>query len=78
MPKVDSTAVERVDYTPGSRTLDVWFKGGSRYSYFDVPQEVYRALLAAPSIGAFVNLHIKDHYAFEEEPGRRKFRPSGV
>ena len=75
MPRVDSTAVERVDYTPGSRTLDIWFRGGGRYSYFDVPPEAYQALLAAPSVGAFVNLHVKDHYRFEEEPGRRKFRP---
>jgi hypothetical protein len=75
MPKVDSSAVERVDYTEASATLDIWYKGGGRYSYFDVPAEVYQALLAAPSIGAFVNGRIKDHYRFEEEPGRRRFRP---
>jgi hypothetical protein len=75
MPRVNSTAVERVDYTPGSRTLDIRYKGGGRYRYFDVPPEVYAALLAAPSTGAFVNRHIKDSYRFEEEPGRRKFRP---
>lgn len=75
MPTVDSTAVERVDYTAGSRILDIWYKGGGRYSYIGVPPAVYRELLEAPSIGAFVNHRIKDHYPFEEEPGRRRFRP---
>ena len=75
MPRVDSSAVERVDYTPEREMLDIWYKGGSRYTYFDVPPEVYQALLAAPSIGAFVNHYVKDHYRFEEEPGRRRFRP---
>ncbi len=75
MPRVASTAVERVDYTPETGTLDIWYAGGARYSYFGVPAEVYRALLAAPSIGQFVNLVVKPHYRFELEPGRRRFRP---
>lgn len=56
MPKVDSSAVERVEYSPESKALDIWYTGGDRYSYFEVPAEVYQALLASPSIGAFVNL----------------------
>ena len=75
MPKVSSAAIDRVDYTPESRVLDIWNKGGGHYSYYDVPEETYRALLAAPSIGAFVNRVVKDGYAFEIEPGRRRFRP---
>ena len=75
MPNVISSAVDRVAHAPESRTLDIWYKGGSRYTYFDVPAEVYRALLAAPSVGAFVNAQVKDVYRFEIEPGRRRFRP---
>ncbi len=75
MPNVVSSAVDRVAYAPESRTLDIWYRGGSRYTYFDVPTEVYRALLAAPSVGAFVNAQVKDAYRFEIEPGRRRFRP---
>jgi hypothetical protein len=75
MPLVDSTAVERVDYTDSSRTLDIWFRGGGHYRYIGVPAPVYEALLAAASIGAFVNLHIKDHYACKEVSARRRFRP---
>ena len=75
MPNVTSSAVDRVAYAPESRTLDIWYKGGSRYTYFDVPAEKYRALLAAPSVGTFVNAQVKDAYRFEIEPRRRRFRP---
>jgi hypothetical protein len=75
VPLVRSSAVDRVHYVAESGTLDIWYKGGSRYTYFDVPAEMYRALLAAPSIGQFVNEKVKEHYRFEEEPGRRRFRP---
>lgn len=75
MPRVSSTAVERVDYTGATRTLDIWYAGGARYSYFDVPPELYEALLAAPSIGAFVNVEVKDRFRFKLEPARRRFRP---
>ena len=77
MPLVDSSAVERVDYTPASRTLDIWYSGGGLYRYLDVPQELYDNLLVAPSIGAFVNQRIKPHFACVEVTPRRRFRPYG-
>ena len=76
MPEVSSSAVNRVEHDPDSGRLQIWYSGGDRYSYFDVPREKYEALLAAPSIGAFVNSEIKPHYRFELEEGRRRFRPS--
>lgn len=75
MPQVSSSAVDRVHHDPETGTLDIWYKGGDRYSYFDVPPETYRAMLESPSLGAFVNQEIKPHYRYELEPGRRRFRP---
>lgn len=75
MPKVNSSAIDRVEYSDESGTLDIWYSGGDRYSYFDVPRDVYEALLAASSVGAFVNSEVKPHYRFEIEEGRRRFRP---
>jgi hypothetical protein len=71
----DSSAVERARYHPESRTLDIWYKGGDRYSYFDVSEEVYRGLREAKSAGEYVNLVVKPDRDFELEPGRRRFRP---
>jgi two-component system cell cycle response regulator DivK len=75
MPTLESSAVERVEHDETSGTLDIWYKDGDRYSYFEVPRETYEALLAAESIGAFVNAQIKPNYRNELEPGRRRFRP---
>ena len=71
----DSSAVERARYHPDTATLDIWYKGGDRYSYFDVPEEVYRALRDADSAGEYVNLEIKPNHRYELEPRRRRFRP---
>jgi hypothetical protein len=49
-----------------SRTLEVEFVNGSVYQYFDVPQPTYAGLLAASSIGNFVNTQIKPYYEFAE------------
>jgi hypothetical protein len=72
----DSSAVDRAAYDIGARTLDLWYKGGDRYRYFDVPEAVFDALLVAPSAGEFVNREIKPHYRYEIEERRRRFRPS--
>lgn len=73
--RFDSAAIERAAYDPDRRLLDLWYAGGDRYSYFDVPPETYEALLAAPSAGAFVNSEIKPAFRYQIEPRRRRFRP---
>ncbi|WP_106638586.1 KTSC domain-containing protein [Allosphingosinicella vermicomposti] len=75
MPSLSSSAIARAAYDDVSRILDLWYRDGDRYSYFDVPGAVYEALLAAPSAGRFVNDQIKGRFRFEIEPRRRRFRP---
>ena len=72
----DSSAIARAAYDVDSATLDLWYRGGDRYRYFDVPEAVYETLLAARSAGEFVNREIKPHYRFEIEERRRRFRPA--
>ncbi len=76
MPYVSSSAVEWVDRDPATGTVEIRYKGGDRYSYFDVPDHVYRAFFNASSIGAYVNGRIKPFYRYELEQARRRFRPS--
>ena len=73
--RFESSAIERARYDPEMATLDLWYKGGDRYSYFEVPPEIYAGLREAPSAGEYVNREIKPHFRFELEPRRRRFRP---
>jgi hypothetical protein len=66
MPAVDSSAILFVDYDKARHTLFVTFSSGREYIYLDVPEELYRAFLAAPSSGQFFNLQIRDHHRYRE------------
>ena len=61
---VNSSSVRSVGWSDG--TLELEYANGDIYQYFDVPQPTYAALLAAPSIGAYVNKHIKPYYDVRE------------
>jgi hypothetical protein len=61
---VDSSSVRSVGWSDD--TLELEYVNGDTYQYFDVPQPTFAALLAAPSIGAYVNKHIKPYYEFRE------------
>ncbi len=50
---VTSSAIVSVGHDASTRTLEVEFQGGSTYQYFDVPAELYLALLESPSLGRF-------------------------
>jgi hypothetical protein len=71
----DSSAIDRAAYDDEERTLDLWYAGGDRYRYFDVPMDIYRALREARSAGEFVNRDIKPNYRCEIEGRRKRFRP---
>ncbi|MEV5962379.1 KTSC domain-containing protein [Kribbella sp. NPDC051952] len=61
---VNSSSVRSIGWSDG--TLELEYVNGSVYQYFEVPQPTYAALLAAPSIGAYINKHIKPYYEFRE------------
>ena len=73
--ELQSSAIDRAAYEDEGRTLDLWYSGGDRYRYFDVPIDVYRSLRQASSAGEYVNREIKPHYRFEIEQRRKRFRP---
>lgn len=68
MPAVISSVIGRVHYQAAARILEVTFKQGRRYSYFGVPEHEYRALLRAPSKGAYYNARIRDRYPYWRRP----------
>jgi len=59
---VTSSNVASVGYDPVSMTLEVEFRSGGVYQYFDVPESVYQALVGASSVGQYLNANIKNIY----------------
>lgn len=63
-----STVIGAFAYDPASRTLTVTFRSGRRYRYHQVPPEIYEAMRASFSKGAFFNRHVRDQFRFIEDP----------
>lgn len=64
MIPVTSSNVEALGYDAGSGTLQVEFKNGSTYQYFDVPETVFQELRVAGSVGAYLSSNIKGVFRF--------------
>ncbi|TDE09149.1 KTSC domain-containing protein [Jiangella asiatica] len=61
---VSSSALRSVGYDLRSWTLEVEFVSGEVYRYFDVEPLDVDALLAADSMGAYLNEEIKPNYDY--------------
>jgi hypothetical protein len=61
---VSSSNIEAIGYEQGSTTLEVEFKNGSVYQYFDVPESVYDELSTASSVGGYLAAHVKGVYRY--------------
>lgn len=61
-----SSVIAGLEYDPASRTLEVEFRSGRVYHYFDVPKAEYLALTNAPSLGSYFNKEIRPRYRAEE------------
>jgi len=59
-----STVIRQILYDLTARRLVLIFRSGRRYAYSGVPPEVYAALKAAPSRGAYFNEWIRDRYPY--------------
>ena len=64
---VESSLIRSIGYDLPSSVLEVELAGGKGvYEYLDVPLSVYSRLMAADSIGAYFNEHIRDVYVCEQ------------
>jgi hypothetical protein len=62
---VSSSNIASIGYEPATEVLEVEFLDNSVYQYFNVPNFVYEALMAAPSHGVYLNENIKGQYQYE-------------
>jgi hypothetical protein len=63
---VVSSAIDNIDYDPRTAQLTVTFNSGRRYAYFGVSPQRYRAFMAAPSKGQYLNYSIKGQYSYRQ------------
>ena len=61
---VNSSNVAEVGYDDVSQTLEILFRNSGLYQYFEVPRREYEALMAAPSLGEYLNRNIKGTYRY--------------
>lgn len=70
MIPVQSSNIAAAGYNAATKTMDVQFKNGSRYSYADVPQDVFDDFLSADSKGQFFNTNIKSRFVPTKATGK--------
>jgi hypothetical protein len=63
---VESSNIESIGYDSGSETLEIEFKNGSIYQYFDVPEHIYEQLNNADSKGQYLAYQIKGKYRYSK------------
>lgn len=61
---VESSNLASVGYDPITSVLEIEFRSGAVYQYFDVPEGVFLGLMAAPSKGSFVWSDIRGYYRY--------------
>jgi len=61
--RLGSTAIATVTYDEEMRSVDVEFRGGDTYRYFNVSKSIYRELLKAESAGTYWN-EVKDKFTY--------------
>lgn len=66
MISVDSSNVAAIGYDENSLTLQIEFKNGATYQYFDVPEALFSGLTRADSAGTYLAAHIKGSYRYSK------------
>ena len=64
--RVLSSNLKSVGYDDTENILEIEFKSGSIYQYFDVPREIYDELMRAQSKGKYFWRWIRDEFEYEK------------
>lgn len=63
---VSSSNIHSIGYDVPSATLEVEFRSGDIYQYFNVPEYLYQQFLKTSSYGQFLNDHIRYNYRYKK------------
>jgi hypothetical protein len=61
---VESSSLASIAYAVEVGTVDVEFRSGAAYRYFDVPAEIYGDFLVAESKGAYFISAVKGQFGY--------------
>jgi len=61
---VSSSNLYSVGYIGSTAVLEIQFRNGSIYQFYNVPGAVYQALMDAGSHGKYFNYYIKNRYRY--------------
>jgi hypothetical protein len=60
--RLESSCLTTAGYDARTRMLDVEFRHGGVYRYFEVPASVHESLMKAPSKGRFFTAEVRDRF----------------
>ena len=63
---VESSNLASIGYDAENEILEVEFKHGGVYQYFDVPLHVYEELMDADSHGVYFSANIRNDYNYQK------------
>lgn len=63
---VNSSDLKSVGYDEETQTLEIEFRSGAIYEYYNVPQNIYDGLMSASSYGKYFNQNIRDNYQYSK------------
>jgi len=63
---VQSSNLESVGYDEETKILEIEFKGGSVYRYYNVPKDIYDELLEAESKGKYFWRNIRNEFNYKK------------
>lgn len=64
--RVSSSMIDMVRYDDEEEILEIAFRDGSVYRYYNVPYDIYQGLIRAPSKGRYFWRYIRDVYDYEK------------
>ena len=63
---VSSSTILSVGYDPQTRVMQVEFKSGRVYNYFDISEHLYQQFMNTSSKGQFLDENIKYNYRYQK------------
>jgi hypothetical protein len=63
---VNSSNLASIGYDSENEILEVEFKHGGVYQYFDVSENVFNELMNAPSHGVYFSANIRNDYKYSK------------